>query len=112
MGEVVEVVELSIVDGPAIGGLLQVPVNAPDGSEIVLHYTPLDIEEYEDANGVPQYVVHGGGALTDPVSGEPLGPMVYARLQGTLVFVRQHHNPVEDEDDVAVQHAGEPIMLD
>ncbi len=112
-GELIEVTELQIVDGPAVGGKLMVPVNAPDGDEIVLHYTPLDIEVYEDEDGEEHFIVHGGGALTDPTTGEALGPMVYARQGDTLVFVRMHHNPtVEDEDDVAVQHAGIPIMLD
>ena len=111
--QTVEVVELDIVDGPAAGGKLPVPVNAPDGSEIVLHYTPLDIEVYEDDEGEEHFIVHGGGAVTDPTTGEALGPMVYERRQGTLVFVRMHHNPtVEDEDDVPVQHAGVPIPLD
>ena len=111
--QTVEAVELAIVDGPAAGGKLPVPVNAPDGSEIVLHYTPLDIEVYEDDEGEEHLIVHGGGALTNPTTGEALGPMVYERRQGTLVFVRMHHNPtVEDEDDVPVQHAGVPILLD
>lgn len=90
---------LSIIDGPAVGGRLQVPEGAKDGEEIVLHFMPMHLDVWEDDDGTEHYSIVGGGAVCDPVTNEPLGPMVYAKDGDNLVFLRNHHNPTTEAED-------------
>jgi len=91
--------DLLLVGGPAAGGYVSMPEKGK--GEFVLKNLPLEIEEYQDVNGDWQYHVVRGGGTTDPVTGEPLGSMIYRVVEGTETaeFVRSGHNPMTEDDD-------------
>jgi hypothetical protein len=96
----VAVRDLLLVGGPAGGGHVQMP--AKGTGEFVLQSLPIELEEYQDAEGEWKCHIIGGGGTTDPLTGEPLGSMVYyvdADRPGEAWFVRSDHNPIDSESD-------------
>lgn len=101
--------DLLLVGGPAAGGHVSMPEQGT--GEFVIHHLPLDIEEFQNADGEWDYHVRGGGGTTDPLTGEALGSMVYKvcdieQPDGQYVahFVRSDHNPTsEDQDELESQ---------
>jgi hypothetical protein len=75
--------------------------------EFVIHHLPLDIEEFQTADGEWDYHIRGGGGTTDPTTGEPLGSMIYKVDEGVVddlgsgraLFVRADHNPTNEDQD-------------
>ena len=69
--------------------------------EFVIRHLPLQIEEFQNAEGEWDFHVVGGGGTTDPLTGEPLGSMIYRVVEGsnTAEFVRSGHNPTSEDDD-------------
>jgi len=91
--------ELRLIGGPAAGGLVSMPEKGT--GEFVIRHLPLQIEEFQNAEGDWDYHVLGGGGTTDPTTGEPLGAMIYVVDAGadTATFVRSDHNPTSEDDD-------------
>jgi hypothetical protein len=101
----VAVRDLLLVGGPAAGGHVAMPLEGR--GEFVLRKLPLHIEEYQDRDGEWKCYIIGGGGTTDPLTGEPLGAMIYeADDTDKARFVRSGHNTVnEDQDADLVQVA-------
>lgn len=103
----VAVRDLLLVGGPAGGGHVQMP--AKGTGEFVLQSLPIELEEYQDAEGEWQCHIIGGGGTTDPLTGEPLGSMVYEVVETPVGyvarFVRSDHNPTNQDQDADLEQA-------